>query len=260
MNIKNNELIIVDVIIPNFNKFRFLEKSILSVINQSYKNWFLHIIDDNSTDNSNEIFNKYKDNKKINIIKLKKNMGPSFCRNLGIRNSKSPYLSFLDSDDYWTNDKLETQLSFMIKNKLNFTYSDYFTFYENKKNNLTYKTNLKDSFKFNEFIYNSSINTSTIIIKRNLINNIKYKKVDLLEDYLFKCEILKKGGSAIKFNKSLVFYRINSENRSQNKFANLIWLWRINRKYNNLSFFKNIKSLVLVSFNSLKKYGLKKYN
>lgn len=257
---ENNKSILVDVIIPNYNKSLYLEKSILSVINQTYQKWSLYIIDDNSTDKSCQIIAKFRNNKKINIIKLKKNMGPSFCRNLGIRNSKSPYISFLDSDDYWTSDKLELQLSFMIKNNLDFTYTDYISVYENiKKDNLQTKTNLKDSFIFNEFILNSSINTSTVIIKKKVINNIKYKNVKLLEDYLFKCEILREGILAKKFNKSLAFYRINKENRSQNKLANLIWLWKINKKYNNLSFFKNLKSIFMISFNSLKKYGLKKY-
>ena len=118
----------VDIIIPNYNKGIYLKDCISSVIKQTYKNWFLYIIDDCSIDNSLQILDSFKKIDNIKIIKLNKNMGPSFCRNLGIRNSKSPYLSFLDSDDYWTNDKLETQLSFMIKNKLNFTYSDYFTF------------------------------------------------------------------------------------------------------------------------------------
>ena len=260
MIIENNNSITVDVIIPNYNKFSYLEKSILSVINQTYEKWILYIIDDNSTDKSHQVIDKFKNNKKINIIKLKKNMGPSFCRNLGIRNSKSPYISFLDSDDYWTNDKLELQLSFMIKNNFNFTYTDYISIYENiKKDNFETKTNLKDSFKFNEFILNSSINTSTVIIKKNVLNNIKYKNVKLLEDYLFKCEILRKGIMAKKFNKSLAFYRINNKNRSRDKLANLICLWKINKNYNNLSFFKNLKSLIMISLNSLKKYGLNKY-
>ena len=127
----------------------------------------------------------------------------------------------------------------MIKNNFNFTYTDYISIYENiKKDNFETRTNLKDSFKFNEFILNSSINTSTVIIKKNVLNNIKYKNVKLLEDYLFKCEILRKGILAKKFNKSLAFYRINYKNRSRDKLANLIWLWKINKNYNNLSFLK----------------------
>ena len=98
---------IVDIIIPNYNKGPFLDECINSVINQSYEYWSLFIIDDCSTDNSSQILDKYKNRKNFKIIKLNKNKGPSFCRNLGMRVSKSDYMAFLDSDDWWSPKKLE---------------------------------------------------------------------------------------------------------------------------------------------------------
>ena len=116
INSKKNNFPWVDVIITNFNKAKFLEECINSVIHQTYKNWKLYIIDDNSNDHSLEIINKFSDLENINIIKLSKNKGPSFCRNYGMRISKSKYISFLDSDDGWAKDKLEKQISFLEKN------------------------------------------------------------------------------------------------------------------------------------------------
>ena len=124
----------VDIIIPNYNKGIYLKDCVSSVINQTYKNWFLYIIDDCSTDNSLQILDSFKKNDNIKIVKLNKNKGPSFCRNLGIRISKSKYISFLDSDDYWTDNKLQDQIYFMTKNKYNFTYTDYITIFESKNN------------------------------------------------------------------------------------------------------------------------------
>ena len=149
----------VDIIIPNYNKGIYLKDCVSSVINQTYKNWFLYIIDDCSTDNSLQILDSFKKNDNIKIVKLNKNKGLSFCRNLGIRISKSKYISFLDSDDYWTDNKLQDQIYFMTKNKYNFTYTDYITIFESK-NNKKIKTNIKDSFTFDQFIRNSSINSS----------------------------------------------------------------------------------------------------
>ena len=83
----NFSLPIVDVIVPNFNKGKFLKRCLESVVNQTYKKWRLIIVDDNSTDNSLHILKKFKNKKKIKIIKLSKNKGPSFCRNLGMKNS-----------------------------------------------------------------------------------------------------------------------------------------------------------------------------
>ena len=128
--LKEKNIPLVDVILPNYNKEKFLEEAINSVIVQTYKNWHLYIIDDNSSDNSEKIIDKFSNLKNVTIIKLKKNKGPSFCRNYAMRISKSKYISFIDSDDSWSGDKLEKQIDFMEKNNLNFTYTDYTTFFE----------------------------------------------------------------------------------------------------------------------------------
>ena len=243
---------------PNFNKGKYLKEAIGSVVNQTYKNWNLYIIDDCSTDRSNEIIEEFRKEIKINYIKLKKNKGPSFCRNIGMRISNSNFISFLDSDDYWVKDKLEKQINFMNKNNLSFTFTDYIPFIqkENDKKFLK-KTSLKKSFNFEEFTLNSSINTTTMIISRSLIKNLKFKKVKKLEDYLFKCQILKQGKVAYKFDSSSAFYRILDKSRSSFRIQNISNLWKINQKYNNFGIFRNLVSIFMISVNSLKKYGLK---
>ena len=105
----------VDIIMPNYNKGEYLEKSIKSVINQTYKFWKLYLIDDNSTDKSISILKNYKKEKRIKIILLKKNKGPSYCRNIGLKLSKSNLICFLDSDDFWYPKKIEKQLIFIKK-------------------------------------------------------------------------------------------------------------------------------------------------
>ena len=88
------------------------------------------------------------------------------------------YISFIDSDDGWEQDKLEKQISFMEKNDLAFTYTDYTSFYESQgKRDMQKKTNLKESFDFKAFVKNSSINTTTMIIKRSILKNHKFKKI-----------------------------------------------------------------------------------
>ena len=82
----------VDVVLPNFNKAKFIEEAINSVLSQTFKNWYLYIIDDNSSDNSEEIIDKFSNLKNITIIKLQKNKGPSFCRNYALRISQSKYI------------------------------------------------------------------------------------------------------------------------------------------------------------------------
>jgi len=249
----------VDIIMPNYNKGEFLKESINSVLSQSYKNWKLYIIDDNSSDASRKILKRYKKNKKIKIFFLKKNKGPSFCRNLGLKKSKSKFIAFLDSDDYWKKNKLKNQINFMIKNNYSFTFTDYIPVFQTKNYKKTLKrTNIVDTFTFQSFIKNSSINTSTMIIKRKYLRKLKFRKLNLLEDYIFKCELMKK--TKIKFRKfsdASVIYRIIKKSRSSKKISNIYNLWKLNKTYNKLSFIQNLSSLLFISLNSLKKYGLK---
>ena len=98
-----------------------------------------------------------------------------------------------------------------------------------------------------------------MIIDREIINKVKFKNLKKLEDYIFKCEILKKNQklSAYKLPKSTAFYRILSNARSNSRFKNIYYLWSYNKKFNKLNFIDNCKSLIMISFNSFKKYGFK---
>ena len=248
----------VDVIMPNYNKGEFLEESINSVIAQEYKNWNLFIIDNLSEDNSKKILNSFKDKyNNINIFYLSKNKGVAFSRNLGIRLSKSEYISFLDSDDYWSPNKLRDQINFMEKSGNVFSYTDYTPFFL-KNNKKIYKKDIiiPDTLSYNKFINDTCIATSSMMIKRSFIGIIKFPKVNS-EDYAFKCKILKKGCIAIKIKNNSTFYRITKNSLSSNKFRNIYWSWYINKKYNKLSFLNRIKSVLLISISSLKRYGFK---
>ena len=248
----------VDIILPNYNKEFFLQETINSVLSQNYINWKLIIIDNCSTDNSKKIIEKFRVNKKVDIIYLKKNMGASFSRNLGIRLSNSKYIAFLDADDIWTPNKLGSQIKFMEEKNYNFTYTDFTPFFEKNKKRIKKKEiTTPDNFNFDTFVNNTSINTSSMILSRSIVKTTKFPKVDTLEDFPFKCKILNKIKFAKKYNQNTVFYRITKNSLTSNKLKNLYWLWKINKTYNKLTFLKNLKSLFLISINSLQKYGFK---
>ena len=246
----------VDIIIPNYNKGQFLEETINSVAKQTYENWHLYIIDDNSTDNSVEVINKFSSLKNITVTKLNKNKGSAFCRNYGMRISQSKYIAFIDSDDSWSDDKLEKQISFMEKNNFNFTYTDYTPFFEiNGKKNFKKKTNIKNYFDYESFIKNSSINTSTMIIARSILQSHRFRKIKMHEDYLFKCEILKNENIANKLDEDTAFYRILDNSRSKKRLQRIYWLWYINKNFNKINLIKNLILIISVIINSIKKYG-----
>lgn len=245
----------IDIIIPNYNKGDYLEECINSVLKQTYTNWKVYLIDDCSNDLSKEVLKKYYKNEKINIILSDKNYGPSYSRNTGIKNSKSEYIAFLDSDDFWPKNKLEIQVKEMLNKKYDFSFTDIKYFFNNDTED-PIRINLPEIYNFEKFITKSTMSTSSILIKRSIIDKTIFKDVRH-EDYLFKCEILKKGNLSYKICDTFVYYRINKNNRSSNKISNLINLWNINKSYNNLNFLDNCKSVISISLNSFQTYGWK---
>lgn len=106
---------LVSVVIPTYNRGYTIERAIRSVINQSYKNLEIIIIDDASTDNTREIISRINDNR-IKYIAHNQRKGPSSARNTGIKTSCGEFISFLDSDDEYLPDKIERSLE-VIRNK-----------------------------------------------------------------------------------------------------------------------------------------------
>ena len=242
----------VDIIIPNYNSVDFIDKTIKSVLNQSYTKWKLILIDDFSNSETKNKIKKYEKLKKIKIFWLKKNKGAAYCRNFGIKNSNSNYIAFLDSDDIWNKNKLKKQIKFMKKNNYQFTYTNYKTIGLKQKNITPPK-----KISFSSFIKNTSIATSTMMIKRKISQGVRFTNTKICEDYFFKCQILKKIKFAYCLNKYLTEYTIRKGSLQSNKMKNLYWIWKINSKYNKLNFYNNLISLISISLNSFKKYGFK---
>jgi len=245
----------VSIILPNYNSSKTIKETISSILNQTYKNWELIIVDDNSDKITKSILFKYKKLNKIKILYLKKNKGAAYCRNLAIKKSKSYYVAFIDSDDLWQKNKLNLQINFMQKNNYFFTYTNYKTF---KINNPIKKTILAPSkFNFNSFVKNTSIATSTMIVKRSIAGKIKFSNTKICEDYYYKCQLLKKIGNAYCYPGCLTEYQIRKDSLQSNHIRNLYWIWKINKSLNRFDILKNLISIFLISFNSLKKYGFR---
>ncbi len=242
----------VAIILPNYNSHLFLKETILSVINQSYKNWQLIIVDDCSNEKTKKILKDYLKLKKIKIFWMKKNRGAAFCRNFAIKKAASKYIAFIDSDDIWKKQKLKKQINFMEKNNLSFTYTNYETFGKKKK-----FIKPPEKMNFDNFIHNTSISTATMVVKSIIAKKISFTNTKICEDYFYKCEILKKVNFAFCLNQFLTKYRIRHGSLQSNPLRNLYWIWKINSNYNKLNFLQNFISLFFISLNSMRKYGLK---
>ncbi|MDO4334381.1 MAG: glycosyltransferase family 2 protein [Bacteroidales bacterium] len=127
-----NNFGLVSIVTPTWNCGRFIAETIESVLNQTYQNWEMLIVDDCSTDNTKEVVAKYND-PRIKYHCLEKNSGAAVARNTALRMAKGRWIAFLDSDDLWKPEKLERQLKFMVDNGYAFTYHNYTEIDESSK-------------------------------------------------------------------------------------------------------------------------------
>ena len=178
----------ISVIITCFNSEKFLKKSIQSVLNQSYKDFELIIVDDCSSDLTKKIILDHKNkDKRIKTSFIRKNSGTaSIPRNLGAKISKGEYLAFLDSDDIWIKDKLKIQIKNISKSTiLSFSSSNYIDENSNKIYPILQKFRRVIQEKiFNQklsglFAYNPVI-LSSVIIKKSVFLKFQFDETKSL--------------------------------------------------------------------------------
>lgn len=116
---------LVSIIMPSYNTAQYIAASVGSVLAQTYTNWELLIVDDCSTDNTDEIVKPFLTDTRIKYLKNEKNSGAAVTRNRALREAKGQWIAFLDSDDLWQAQKLERQLKFMMENHYDFSYTHY---------------------------------------------------------------------------------------------------------------------------------------
>lgn len=239
----------VSVIIPVYNSSKYLKECIDSVLNQTYKNIEVIIIDDNSTDNSVDIINSYKD-KRIKLIKFKENSGVSACRNKGIELAKGDYITFIDSDDYWNLNKLKKQVRFIEKNDYTFIYSNY-AFLKNGKKHIT---NVPKSITYKEALKNTTIFTSTVMFNMKHLKkeNIYMPLIKRGQDTATWWKVLKLGVIAYGMSDVLSIYRVGNSSLSSNKFKALKRTWDL-YKLENIPFFRKIYYFNCYIINAIKR-------
>lgn len=183
----------VSIIVPSFNREKLIGRAIKSLMNQTFKNFEILIIDDASNDKTENTvksiikkFPKYD----IKYIKHKKNKGEAGSRNTGIQKAKGELIAFLDSDDEWLRNKLMTQVNFLKKNtEVDGVVSEYFQVYDNKKIHVKFKENfLKiDSLISKGCGYGIG---SCLLIKKNVLNDFFDEQLKLFVDMDWLLRIL----------------------------------------------------------------------
>lgn len=218
---------LVSVIIPIYNGEKYIEQCIKSVLNQSYKSIEMIIIDDGSTDNSEDIIKKYTNKFYfIKYIKSNQNKGVWAARNIGIENARGRFISFLDVDDLYNKDKIKNQINFMLKNKYSFTYTSYNLIDENGKY-LNKIIEAKEYEDYETLLKGNNIGCSTVMIDKLKIDTpIRFEK-HKHEDFILWLKILKNNVKAYGLNEVLSSYRKTKDSISHNKIKAAMWTWNI---------------------------------
>jgi len=177
----------VSVIIPTYNRAKFLSLALASVLNQTFQDFEIIIVDDNSQDNTQEFVTDF-DDKRIKYIRHETNKGVAASRNTGVISSDGEYIAFLDDDDEWLPHKLEVQVDLLEKSSsiIGAVYSGAFKVESSNGNVLAQHTPKKRGDVFNEMIVgNCAGPTSTLLLRRECFEKVGLFDVNIGfgEDY-----------------------------------------------------------------------------
>lgn len=224
---------------PVYNSEAFLNESINSVISQSYTNFELIIIDDNSTDSSISIIKSFINaDSRIHFIPNPNNLGVAATRKIGVDYSSGSFICFIDSDDFWVINKLEAQLNFMLINNINFSFTAYSKINHIKE--IISDVGIPNILRYEDLLKTNFIGCSTAMISSTLLKSHYVNLVSKREDFELWLAILRSGATAHGLNDSLVYYSSHSNQSSYNKFSMIFHTWKVYSVQPNLNFFSSV--------------------
>lgn len=212
----------ISVVMPVYNAEKYLNEAIDSVLNQTYSNFELIILNDKSTDSSKAIIESYlaKDSR-IVFIDKETNVGPANLRNEGFDLARGTYIALLDADDIAKPTRFEKQIAVLKNNpEIGVCGTWFTTFGEKEKSKVLQHPEKHNQIKVN-FLIDCTIGNSTAFFRKNILGDIRYDKEYVpVEDYHLWSRLIVKTHFYI-IQESLVDYRIHDSNISQTKIDNV---------------------------------------
>ncbi|WP_230685668.1 glycosyltransferase family 2 protein [Pluralibacter gergoviae] len=239
---------IVSIIMPAYNAEKTISDSIRSVLEQSYTNYILYIINDASTDNTDKVIKTF-DDKRIIYLSNSVNQGVALSRNNALKICKGKYISFLDSDDTWSKNKLELQVE-KLTSGWDLVCSNYEVFTDDHK--IINKRRFPEVITFGDMLKSNYIGNLTGIYNAEK-TGVVYQQKKGHEDYIMWLSIIKKTKSAYCIQDEIAQYRISKNSLSANKFNVLKWQWDIYRNILRFSFLKSSYYFIFYVFNGIMK-------
>ena len=208
---------LASIIMPSWNTEKFIGESIQCVIDQTYQNWELLIVDDCSTDRTDEVVASFTD-ARIKYFKNEKNSGAALTRNRAMREAQGEWIAFLDSDDLWRPDKLEKQVHFMKSNGYVLSYTEYEKIDEEDKELGIYVTGPEVVKKRKMYNYDY-IGQLTMMYSAKHFGLIQIKDIKKNNDYAIRLQLYKNPNTeAHLLKENLALYRVRKASISHDKF------------------------------------------
>tara|TARA_B100000809_G_scaffold105703_1_gene104256 strand:+ start:56181 stop:56927 length:747 start_codon:yes stop_codon:yes gene_type:complete len=230
---------LVSIITPCYNSEKYIDKTINSVLDQTYTDWEMIIVDDVSTDNSIKIIKRHQ-NKDIRIkyIRLANNSGAAVCRNTAIEQANGRYIAFLDSDDLWIPGKLQKQIDFMNVNNIALSFASYKKIDE--EGNIIPDSDVyaRDQVSYHDMMTSNKIGCLTAIYDTQQLGKVYMPLIKKRQDYALWLKILKTTSFAYGYQESLGFYRVRNSSVSSQKVEMLKWNWKMFRNIEKMSILK----------------------
>jgi teichuronic acid biosynthesis glycosyltransferase TuaG len=246
---------LVSIITPVYNCEKFVVETINSVQKQTYQNWEMLLVDDCTPDNSAQIIKELaaKDSR-IKYIKLEENSGAAVARNVGLENAQGRYIAYLDADDVWLENKLESQIEFMEKNDVQFSCCDYDKI-EEDGTNLNKIVHMPETITYKQLLRNTIIQTVGVIVDLNKVDRklLVMPNVRRGQDSATWLQMLRNGVVFKGQNVVLARYRRVSQSLSSNKLNAMKRTWKLYRDVEHLSVPYSFWCLIGWAWNASKK-------
>lgn len=196
---------LVSIIMPSYNTANYIARSIQSVLAQTYQDWELIIIDDCSTDNTDDVVRTFQIDERIKYFKNHQNSGAAVSRNRALSEAKGRWIAFLDSDDLWVPEKLEKQIVFMESNDYHFSYTNYAEIDTCGKRNGIIVTGPKKITKRGFFNY-CWPGCLTVMYDRDIVGHIQIANIKKNNDYAMWLKVCRSVDCYL-LDEELAFYR-----------------------------------------------------
>ena len=244
---------LVSIIIPYYKKREFITDTLKSALKQTYKNFEIIIIYDDSDKGDLKFIKKLANtDKRIVLMVNKRSLGAGLSRNKAIKKSKGRYISFIDADDLWKVNKLELQIKFMKKNNFFITHTNYKIV--NKQNNILQSRVARDFNNINDLLKSCDIGLSSVIVKKEILTgNCLFATLKTKEDFVLWLNILKKNIKIVSLKKNLMYWRKLENSLSSSTVQKLFDGFRVYNKYMKFNWIKSLYFLFYLSLNYLRK-------